>query len=339
MKICQVLASRGAGGLERHFVDLCNHLARRHRVVAVAHPEFAGRLGPDVTHEPLDLSGWRYNPASLITLARCLRRNRPDIIHAQANKAAAMVGAVHRALGETELIATVHNIKRRTRVFHPFHRVIAVSRQTATQIDHERVDVIFNGIVPPSAVTSEQARPADGRDRGSGEPTVLSAGRLVHAKGFDLLLRAWQGIDARLLIAGEGPERQRLERLIGELGLENRVRLLGHRHDIPALLAGADLVVIASRKEGFPYFLVESLFARKVVISTRVPGADDALPEAFLVGRNEVAPLHAGITRVLGALEDARRTFAPVWQRAAEELTVERMTEKTEAVYRRALAG
>ncbi|HKJ22028.1 MAG TPA: glycosyltransferase [Gammaproteobacteria bacterium] len=335
MKICQVLASRGAGGLERHFVDLCNHLAEHHQVVAVAHPDFRERLSPRVIHEPLDLSGWRYNPVSLIKLAQCLRRHRPDIVHAQANKAAAMVGAVRYALGGAGLIATVHNIKRNNRVFQPFQRVIAVSRRTAAQFHRDRIDVVHNGIAAPAPARNR----AGDSGQGASGPVVLSAGRLVPAKGFDLLLRAWTGIDARLLIAGEGPERPGLEGLVEELGLHGKARLLGHRSDIPALLAGADLVIIASRKEGFPYFLIESLFSRKVVISTRVPGADEALPGEFLVDTNDVGALHARINQVLGHMDEARRTFEPVWDAALEEFTVERMTKGTEEVYRRALAG
>lgn len=334
MKICQVLAGRGAGGLERHFVELCNHLAERHEVVAVAHPEFRTRLRAEVVHEGLDLTGWRYNPRSVLALLRCLRRHRPQIVHAQANKAAAMVAAVRFGLGDARRVATVHNLKRNNRAFRSFHRVIAVSRRTARQITHGRVDVIYNGIAAPATPTRDFASGASPPG-----PIVLSVGRLVPAKGFDVLLRAWVDIEARLFIAGEGPERHRLEKLIDELGLAHKVGLLGFRPDASALVSGADVVVIASRKEGFSYVFAEALCARRVVIATRVPVADEVLPDDFLVAPDDAAALHAKIVRVLNAPHEARAALEPLWRQAQKEFTIERMVAETENVYRLVSGG
>ena len=337
MKICQVLASRGTGGLERHFTDLCNQLSLHHQVIAVAHPEFCRRLRQEVRLETVDLTGWRRNPVTLLRLALCIRRHRPDIVHAQANKAAAMVAAVRFALGDARRVATVHNLKRDCSMFRSFDRVIAVSRRAARQIGHDRVDVVYNGIAE-----SADAEPLIGvgvtaPGGGAQTPTAIAVGRLVPAKGFDVLLHAWRGVDANLMIVGEGPQRARLESLINELALGDRVRLLGHRHDVPMLLAGADVVIISSQREGFSYVLAEALQARRVVISTRVPVADEVLPETFLVDTDKPAMLHAKITQVLGSPEQARAAFEPVWRYAAQTFTIERMTAQTEEVYRRAL--
>lgn len=325
--------------MERHFVDLCNQLSLRHQVIAVAHPEFHGRLGPDVLLESLDMTGWRYHPLSLLRLVRCVRRHRPDIVHAQANKAAAMVAAVRLGLGGARRVATIHNLKRDRSMFHSFDRVIAVSRRAAQQINHDRVDVVYNGIAPSASAEPPSATVLGTPGGDAMPPTAIAVGRLVPAKGFDVLLRAWRGVDANLFIVGDGPQRSRLASLIDELALGDRVRLLGHQHDVPALLAGADVVIIASRREGFSYVLAEALQARRVVISTRVPVADEVLPEMFLVNTEDPAALGAKIIEVLESLEAARKACEPLWQYAAQTFTVERMAAQTEDVYRRALGG
>lgn len=338
MKICQILSGRGHGGLERHFVDLCNGLAERHEVIAIAHPEFRDRLNAGVLFEPLDMSGWRYHPASLLRLYGILRRHRPDVIHAQANKAAAMA-AMLRSFIAAKWVATVHNIKRETNMFNGYDRVIAVSRQAAVQLHHPRVTVIYNGIESPALPAAEGRRQL-GTILGVAlpTPTAISVGRLVPAKGFDQLLRAWVDVPASLVIVGDGPLHAELATLIQELGLAERVFLAGFRRDVPALMVGADLMVMASRNEGFPYVLVEGLHVRQVIVATRVPGAMDVLPEEFLVDYGDARQMAATIRRVLDDVQAARRAYEPVWEFAARELTLTSMVKHTEQVYREALA-
>jgi len=323
--------------LERHFVELCNQLAQRHEVIAVAHPEFGGRLHAGVRFEGLDMSGWRYQPLLLARLYGVLRSHAPQIVHAQANKAAAMVGILPN-VAHAKRVATVHNLKRRTRMFRAFDQLIAVSRPAAAQLEHPRVEVIYNGIEPPILPKDTGHRflcSALGMEVAS--PTAIAVGRLVPAKGFDQLLLAWQEVQGSLVIVGDGPQRPQLEALIAELGLGGRVFLAGYRRDVPALMASADLMVIASRNEGFPYVLVEGLHVRQVIVATRVPGAVDVLPAEFMVDYGSPSQLAAVIRRVLHDREAARRVFAPVWEFAARELTAERMTEKTAQVYEKIL--
>jgi glycosyltransferase involved in cell wall biosynthesis len=324
--------------LERHFTDLCNQLADRHDVIAIAHPDFKSKLSSQVRLEPLDLSAWRYQPAALFKLYRALRKHRPQVVHAQANKAAAMVGALRPVL-RIKTVATIHNFKRSTRMYRSFDRVIAVSHHTAKQLGHPRTDVIYNGIEPPvHVVRTGLAYLQEALGREFAQPAVLAVGRLVAAKGFELLLRTWVDVPGFLVIVGDGPERARIEALLRELGLSDRVLLAGYRDDIVALLANADMMVISSFKEGFSYVLAEGLHVRQIAVATRVPVAMEILPEDFLVDYGDPQALAETIKRALRDPEATRRAFEPVWEFAARELTLKRMVEKTEQVYQKLLS-
>jgi glycosyltransferase involved in cell wall biosynthesis len=77
---------------------------------------------------------------------------------------------------------------------------------------------------------------------------------------------------------------------------------------------------------------------RQVIVATRVPGAVDVLPAEFMVDYGEPRQMADTIRRVLQDLEAARRAYADVWEYAARELTLERMVERTERVYREVVA-
>jgi len=104
----------------------------------------------------------------------------------------------------------------------------------------------------------------------------LTVGRLIQTKGHTEIIKAFAGLlkthpDSILLIAGDGPEKHNLNRLITESKLEKSVKLLGNRSDVPALLQLADIFVFASRLEGLPGALIEAMFAGKRIISSDIP--------------------------------------------------------------------
>jgi len=114
--------------------------------------------------------------------------------------------------------------------------------------------------------------------------TILSAGRLIRQKGFDLLIDAFARLDdadARLAIAGTGPEESALRRQIDRLALGERVALVGYAPDIRLWLDDARLFVMASRFEGYGAVIVEALGAGRPVIATAVtPAIGDVMTSA-----------------------------------------------------------
>ena len=104
-------------------------------------------------------------------------------------------------------------------------------------------------------------------------PLLLGLGRLHPVKGFDLLIRAMAALpDAYCVIAGEGPERPRLQSLITARGLGTRVILPGWRRDAGALLKAADLFVSCSRHEPLGNMVLEAFSAARPVLATRAEG-------------------------------------------------------------------
>ncbi|MGD2075401.1 MAG: glycosyltransferase [Gammaproteobacteria bacterium] len=334
--ICQVLAGAESGGLERHFADLCNALAERHQVTAVAHPMHAAALGERVRFVPLELSGARFDPRLLARLHRVLRSAAPDIVHTHANKATTMV-ALMKPLLPACFVATLHNAKSRPWMFRGCDAVISVSRVLAERLPVRRVEVIPNGMAPPAPV--DPARVAAVREMLGAAPLVLATGRLVHAKGFDVLLAAWRDVPAQLRIAGEGPQRERLARMIRSGRLEDRVRLVGHRDDVDVLMEAADLLVLPSRREGFPYVLLEALHHRLPIVATRVAGALDVLPSRWLVEAGAAAALGAAVNGALSDRASLRADFRGLWAEATEAFGLTTMVRRTESLYRRLLHG
>jgi glycosyltransferase involved in cell wall biosynthesis len=121
----------------------------------------------------------------------------------------------------------------------------------------------------PEPILTDESRKRPGQ-RPSGPPRLLVAGRLVKQKNVALALRTLAAGDpsALLTIAGDGPERARLERFAERLGIARRVTFLGHVADIEPLLAHSDLLLMTSLYEGYPAVLVEALAVGVPVVTT-----------------------------------------------------------------------
>lgn len=336
MRVALVLASYGEGGLEKHVVELASGLLHRGlEVCLVAHPMYGSRLPAGVEFLPIDLTAHRRHPLALLRLFRLLRKARPQIIHAHGSKAASMISPLLPFLPNMRSVATLHSRKKNVRMFARFERVIAVSRIAAANLKHPGIRIIHNGVEPD---TGAAAPALDAWPTLAARPRVLAIGRLVPVKGFALLIRAWQNVDAQLAIAGEGFERANLERLIRETGQQDKIVLLGQRNDVPALLSATDLFVISSHYEGGPYTLVEALQHRVPVVSTAVGAAVEILPEHFICATGDAAALADRVTRALQNLEQTRRAHEPTFHYALTELTFEHLLDSTISVYEELLS-
>lgn len=124
------------------------------------------------------------------------------------------------------------------------------------------------------------------------QPYLVSAGRLIPEKGFDLLIVAFQALKKqfpkyKLVILGEGEEREKLEQLVRENLLEDDVILKGFVEDVYPYFKGAELCVVSSRLEGFPNVLLQMMSQNSNVISTLCAGGIEALEGVITCKAND----------------------------------------------------
>jgi glycosyltransferase involved in cell wall biosynthesis len=181
---------------------------------------------------------------------------------------------------------------------------------------------------------------AGGPEEPSRRPLILAAGRFAPQKGFATLIEAarrWGDLNPAplLAIAGSGPLHAELTAAAAPLG--DAVRFLGHRDDIAALLAAADLFVLPSLWEGQPLVLQEALCAARPIVATRTGGIPDLTGEdgALLIPADDPAELAAAVRRVLTSDALARCLADGARARARMLPSENDAVEAAVAVYRR----
>ena len=328
MRIVQVLASIGVGGLEKHVRELSAALAENgHAVFVIAAPEFLQTLPASVQGIAVNMRLNRYHPWLLWQVFCALKRTRADIIHAQANKAVSLIAWLKPWL-RVACVGTMHNMKRQVRAYQAMDQVICVSRALAKTLqDVAHTQVIYNGIrsaktlTPIVNLTVKQ------------KPMLCAVGRLVAAKGFDILLEAVDGLSLHLVIAGDGPQKSQLLARIAKLHPDTQVTLTGHHQDVIGLMKQSDGLVISSRKEGFSYVLNEALLNGVCVISTDVPIANEVLPATLIAPIGDAKALRHLIRQYLAHPHQWQQDMQSVFVWARTQLTLSRMVNETSAMY------
>lgn len=175
---------------------------------------------------------------------------------------------------------------------------------------------------------------------------IGSVGRLEPVKGHAYLLEAFATVASHfpqllLVLVGDGPLRTALQGLAARLGIASRVRFLGWREDVPALLHAFDLFAFPSLNEGMGRGLVEAMAAGLPIVAFRAGGIPEVLGEGeagLLVEAGNAAALAHGIARLLRdpGLRSRLRTAA---QARADYYSIETMLAKIAALYRKLLEG
>lgn len=171
--------------------------------------------------------------------------------------------------------------------------------------------------------------------------------RLEKMKGHCYLLKAFACVSnkypkCRLLLVGDGPDRQELEACIKDLKLEDKVILTGFRHDIPQLLKQFDLFVSASLKEGMPYTLIEALAVGVPVVATDVIGNRDVIgdgKEGFLAYPKDEKSLANQMIKAIEHPELCREYVLAGKRKVEQELTAELSVRKLFNIYDKVLEG
>ena len=307
MRIVYVLTSLGMGGAERIVLALAGRMAQRGHTVAilVLHPPVAEQWPITLPVVHLDIEKSPFSLLAGMARARSfLREFRPDVVHSHcfhANIAARLLRVVVPA---PAVLSTVHNVYEggwaRMLAYRLTdglaHQTIAVSQAAADRfvrlkaVPRHKCIVLTNGI-DSAEFAPDAARRAGRRSEMCVDSQFiwLTAGRIVPAKDYPNLLRAFALVAARreaqLWVAGEasGAEFATVRALAAELGLEDAVSWLGLRRDLPALLDAADGFVLGSAWEGMPLALGEAMAMEKPVVATDVGGVRELVGEAGVI--------------------------------------------------------
>jgi glycosyltransferase involved in cell wall biosynthesis len=190
-----------------------------------------------------------------------------------------------------------------------------------------------------------QPQPREGRSA----VVIGTVARLSKEKGLHYLLEAFAAVaghhpDARLLLAGEGPERGRLERLATRLGLGERVRFLGEapHEQVPAVLQGLDVFTMPSTYEGFGVAALEAEAMEVPVVASNVHGIPDVVVDGetgLLVPPRDPQALAAALERLVTDAGLRRRLGRAGRAFVAEHYSWEENTAQMEALYQSALGG
>ncbi len=367
--LAELAGSAAYGGGERYLELLFDRLDRsRYRVMLIC-PEpgpFIGRMKERGVETHLVHLAPLFNLFALWRLTRLLRRERVTILQTHGARANFYGRIAGRLAGVPVIISTVHNslkdyeVCSLTRWFYitalrltlPLvHRIICVSDSNrCDQIDEcpavaARIQTVYNGIDPsafPSQPNREKVRKELGIVTG---PVLVMIARLTEAKGHRVLLQAlphlieaWPQLCC--VFVGDGELRDQLHRLVVERAVERSCRFLGVREDIVDILAAADVVVMPSLSEGFPFVLLEALAMGCPVVASRVNGIPELIEHhktGLLVPARDPQALMMAIQEILSNPIAAAKMGAAGRAVVQKQFTVEHMVRNTTTVFDAAL--
>ncbi len=336
-KVMHIMATTGGvmGGLEKHTMELVSALAKNYDVYLLADQSYAAYCPENVQFCPINFSLSRFNLYLYWQIAQIIQHKKPHIVHCQAGKPTSIIQYLRYFFPQTKFVATIHGVHRKITPYLAMDGVITVSELLAKQFPTTaRLCTIYNGIVAAKPLTAN-ARQDLRQQQGVlvDENLIIAIGRLDKVKGFDLLLAALVGLNAKLWLVGDGSERQALEEQAKTLGIIDKINFLGWRSDVSDCLQAANLCVVSSRSEGFSYVIAEALQVGCPIISTKVGVAPELLPSKWLVDNGDVQALHNTIQLALSHMLSLRSEYSPVFLRAQQQLTVSAMVQKTESFY------
>ena len=363
--LAELAGSAAYGGGERYLELLFERLDRaRYRALLIC-PEpgsFVGRMKERGVETHLVHLAPLFNPIALWRLTWLLARERVTILQTHGARANFYGRIAGRLAGVPVIISTVHNslkdyeVRSFRRGLYTFllrltlplvHRIICVSDSNRRDLIDEcpaaaaRIQTVYNG-VDPSAFLLQPDRTKVREELGivSG-PVLITIARLTEAKGHRYLLQAlprlletWPQLCC--LFVGEGELHDTLQRMAMDLGVERSCRFVGIREDIVEILAAADVVVLPSLSEGFPFVLLEALAMGCPVVASQVNGVPELIEDhktGLLVPPRDPQALATAIREVLSDSTAASKMGAAGRAVVQERFTVDHMVANTTAIF------
>jgi len=367
MKVLHIISSSGMYGAEAVILNLARTLrAGPHRSVLGV---FANSANQNFQlHEIALKEGFdshlipcrgQVDRATIADIRELVDRTGADVVHAHGYKAdiytyfalrgirVPLVSTCHTWY-DTDLSVSIYGMLDRF-ALRKYTRVVAVSddvrqRLLKAGVRAENIRMVRNGIDLGPFDGANALHCADTMH--DHQPMVGLVGRLAWEKGVDLFLEAAAEVlveipETRFKVVGEGPDREKLERLIDTLNIRESVNLLGRREDMASVYASLDVMVSSSRQEGLPMAILEGMASGLALVATAVGEVPKVVVDGrtgLLVAAEDAGLLAAGILDLLHNHVKRRRLGAAARQLIEEEYSAARMTADYLRVYEEAIA-
>jgi glycosyltransferase involved in cell wall biosynthesis len=360
VKVLQLISSGGYYGAENMLLNLCasqqkagceNSLMLFYNVHApnVEFYERARRRGLSVRMVHCQgRADWR----AVRQIEECIQEDGIQLLHTHGYKAD-LYGYVAARRCAKPIVATCHNWVGGTAALGIYNRLdrmalkrfqglAAVSDSVAQRlldsgVAAKKIRTIANGI---DVGTFERAHPLPVFEF-DGSKVIGMVARLDLQKGFEYLLRAARDLCAafpvfKVVIIGEGPDRQAVESMIQRFGLQSNVILAGQHSDMPGIYAAMDIFVLPSLNEGLPMTILEAMSASRPVIATRVGAIPKVIKDGetgLLVDPADVDGLRNALARLLTDSDLCRRLGSTGHDWVSRNYTSEAMALKYRQMY------
>ncbi len=365
IRVLQVIATLDRAGAEKQLVDLCRNLDRSKFEPAMCCLTRGGPFAADLRRAGIPLrllnKRGRWDLRVIWRAMRVIREFQPQIVHTwlpTANTLGRVAGlfagvpvliASERSKdawkGAARLMADRILAKRTTRIVT---NAEAVRDFLADEIGlpKEKIRVIRNGLNLAEFDAAAARGPSAALPDPEGCTVVGTVGRLERQKGMADLIEAVARLprdlqQVKLWIVGEGPLERKLQLKAAELEMGERVRFLGERSDVPALMRRFDLFALSSLWEGLPNVVLEAMAARRAVVATKVDGTPEAVTHGWtgvLAPPSNPVVLAQALERLLRDPALRRKYGEAGRQKVEQRFGLDRMVQETQDMYREALA-
>jgi glycosyltransferase involved in cell wall biosynthesis len=363
--VMQVVLSLNPGGTERLVVEIARRVALMSRSVVCCLDD-PGAWASELDAAGVEIVALRrrsgFHPSLGLRIARLARDRELNVLHCHQYSSFVYGGIATLRRPSLRLVYTEHGRlsdappSRKRRLVNPVLSllpgpVVAVSNDLREHLVESgfwrrRVGVFYNGIEPGLA-TDDATRQLVRRSLGLADSSFVigTVARLDPVKDLRMLIEAFHGLlnehrDIRLLVVGDGPEREALEQAARALGCVDAVAFMGHRDDARRVLSALDVYVNCSVTEGMSVTILEAMAAGLPVVATRVGGNPELVEDGLsgvLVPSRSASSLRAALESLMGAPAHRSAMGAAGRARLVTEFSMDRMVQRYLAAY--GLAG
>jgi len=304
-KILYIITQSELGGAQRYIFDLATNLSEYNVSVAYGEQGDNGELSKmlqenkiktHLIHNLVRKINIRKDWQAMLEIRKLIKKINPDIVHLNSSKIS-IIASLSNINIKNKLIYTAHGwvfnekLSLSKKIFYKLserwtaklkNKIICVSefdKQSAikNRIEENKLITIHNGISKTVFLEKDEARKKieeiSGQKININETIIGTIGNLYKNKGFEYLITSIKKVKkTKLIIIGDGEERNHLEKLINKYNLESKVLLLGRVNNASKLLKAFDIYINSSLKEGLSYTLLEATQAGLPIIATEVGG-------------------------------------------------------------------